>query len=277
MNIVIVTNGNLFSFAILRKLFEHRKDDIKFIVFLTARIGNRSTVRSILWLIKETGFRHATFKVLFYAVFKLMDKVCRMFPFIRNTYSIRLWAHRNNIPTMVTADINDPKDVVRIEAFTPDLIVAVGVNQILKKRILEMPPKGCLNIHASDLPRYAGISPYVWVLADNEAQCGITLHFMKETFDTGDIIVQEMIPIRPNDSAFALHYRCCLRQAELVLDVVSAIGAGTVTAYPQDASQRSYFSWPTKECVARLRKNGFRLAKTADFLYAIFKHGPRVA
>ncbi len=89
--------------------------------------------------------------------------------------------------------------------------------------------------------------------------------------DIASFVVQTAI-VFVDDSVFALFYRCCQRAGELIIKVVDTIEADTAGSYKQDLSQKTYFSWPTKECVKNLRKNGFRLAKITDFTCAIFNH-----
>ena len=276
MKIVILANDNFFCFTFIKDILELRKDDIKFVVFSSALIGKRGTFASIKWALKNTGFRHTVFKLMVYGIFRTMAIVCKLFPLIPNRYSFHLWAKQNNMNYISTANINRESVVQQIKSANPDLIIAANMNQIIKKQILEIPPKGCINTHCGPLPRYGGISPYVWALANNEDHSAATIHYMEEGLDEGDIIVQEKIPVVKNDSAFALFYRCCLKAAELLPKVVDSIENGTVCAYDQDLSRKTYFSWPTKGCVKNLHQNGYKLAKVSDFLLAIFKHRPRV-
>ena len=99
---------------------------------------------------------------------------------------------------------------------------------------------------------------------------------MEEGLDEGDIIVQEKECVLKGDSAFSLFYRCCLRAGKLLPEVVDEIEDGTVTSYGQDLTKKSYFSWPSRECVGALRKNGYSLAKIADFTSAILLQKPRL-
>lgn len=276
MNIAILTNDNFFSFTVLKDFLNFRKQDIKLIVFSSALIGKRGIIASIRWSLANTGFRHTVFKLMVYGVFRMTGIICKMLPLISNHYSSYLWAQRNNIPHMVSSNINNREVVEQIRLVKPDLIVSVSMNQIVKKQILEMAPKGCINVHCAPLPRYGGMSPYVWALANNEDYSAATIHYIDEGLDTGDIIAQEKVAVANNDSAFALFYRCCLRAAELLIKVADEIEADTVTSYKQDMSKKSYFSWPTKKCVKQLRKNGYHLAMLADFTKAIFKQRPRV-
>ncbi len=276
MNLVILTNDNFFSFTVLEEFFQQRKDDIKLVVFSSALIGKRGTLASIFWSFKHTGFRHTIFKLSVYGIFRAMKLLCTVLPFIPNRYSSYLWIKRHDVPFIVSPKINDSVVTERIKAAQPDLIISVSMNQIVKKEILNLPPHRCINVHCAPLPQYAGMSPYVWALANNEDHSAATIHYMDEGLDTGDIIVQKKVGIVKNDSAFALFYRCCRLAGEILIETVADIEKGQVKSYPQDLSQKSYFSWPTKQCVADLHKNGYRLAKINDFLSAIFKQKPRV-
>ena len=116
----------------------------------------------------------------------------------------------------------------------------------------------------------------MWALANNESNSAATIHYMEEGLDEGDIILQEKVNVLKGDSAFSLFYRCCQKAGELLIQVVNEIESGTVKSYEQDLSNRSYFSWPTKECVNQLHKNGYRLAAVTDFIKAVFQQKPRL-
>lgn len=202
--------------------------------------------------------------------------VCKFLPFTTNNYSSYLWARKNNIKSAVSANINIEETVTPIKEINPDLITSVSMNQVVKKEIIRLPPKGCINVHCASLPRYGGMNPYGWALANNEDHSAATIHYMYEGLDTDDIIVQEKVNVVENDSAVAFFYRCCLLASELLIKVVDEIGVGTVRSYRKDLSKKAYFSWPTRECVKNLCKNGYRLAKIGDFACAILKHKSRV-
>lgn len=276
MKLVILTNDNFFSFTVLKDFLKGRKNDIELIVFSSALIGKKGMYDSIKWSTKNTGFRHTVFKLSVYGVFKFMKVLCSIFPFIKNNYSSFLWSKKNNIDYLVAPDVNADAVVNKIKGIGPDLIVSVSMNQIVRKQILEMPPKRCINVHCAPLPKYAGMSPYVWALANNEGCSAATIHYMEEGLDEGDIITQENIPIAKNDSAFALFYRCCLKASQLLPKVVNKIENDAVTSFRQNLNEKTYFSWPTKECVKNLKKNGYYLAKLTDFVFAIIRQKPRV-
>lgn len=276
MKIVLLTNDNFFSFTVLKDFLKIRKNDIKLVVFSSALIGSKGAFASVKWSLEYTGFCHTVFKLMVYGIFRAMKMICRLLPYIPNHYSSRLWAERNCINSVEASNVNDPGIIERIKAESPDLIVSVSMNQIVKKEILQMPPNRCINVHCAPLPRYGGMSPYVWVLANNEDHSAATIHYMEEGLDEGDIIVQEKVDVLKGDSEFSLFYRCCRLAASLLPGVVNEIEAGTVTSCKQNLSKKTYFSWPTWECVRSLHRNGYRLAKITDFTKAIFKWKPRI-
>jgi folate-dependent phosphoribosylglycinamide formyltransferase PurN len=275
MNIVLLTNDNFFSFVVLENFLKLKKNNIKLIVFSSALIGKRGILASIVWSLKNTGFRHTAFKLMVYSVSKVMKILCKLLPFIPNHYSSYLWVQKNNLNYVCASNVNDTKTFEQIKMARPDLIVSVSMNQIVKKEILTIPPKRCINVHCAPLPRYGGMSPYVWSLANGEDHSAATIHYMEDGLDTGNIIVQEKVGVIEKDSAFALFYRCCLRAGKLLTEVVDNIETGTVTSYEQDLSKKTYFSWPTKQCVKNLHKNGYCLARITDFSNAIFSQRPR--
>jgi len=276
VNIVILTNDNFFSYTVLKPFFQIKKDDIKLVIFSSALIGRKGFLSSIKWSIQNTGLRHTAFKTMTYGVFKALRILCTLLSFIPNNYSSYLWIRRNNIEFTKTSNVNDTDVIALIKKNNPDLIISVSMNQIVKKEILEFPPLRCINVHCAPLPRYGGMSPYVWALAHNEDHSAATIHYMEEGLDVGDIIVQDKIKVVKNDSAFSLFYRCCLRAADLLIQVVKDIDTQTVKSYTQDLTQKTYFSWPTKQCIKDLKTNGFSLAKITDFSHAIFRQKPRV-
>ncbi|MBN2210653.1 MAG: hypothetical protein JW709_04580 [Sedimentisphaerales bacterium] len=275
MKLVLLTNDNFFSFTVLNRFLEKHKNDIKLVIFSSALIGKRGTLASIKWSLKNTGWRHTIFKLTVYGVFRFLRLVCTLLPFLKNHYSSFLWVKRNNIPYIISPNINTPEVLKAIQKAKPNLIISVSMNQIVKKDILELPPQRCINVHCAPLPRYGGMSPYIWALANNEDHSAATIHYMDEGLDTGDILVQEKIPVVKKDSAFALFYRCCRRAGELLEKVVTDIETNQQKPYSQDLSQKTYFSWPTTESIRNLRKNGYHLATFVDFILAIFSQKPR--
>lgn len=142
------------------------------------------------------------------------------------------------------ASINAPETLEQIRSFKPDLIVSASYGQILRSGVLQIPSKGSINVHPSLLPRYRGPSPCYWAVKHREATTGVTVHFMNERIDAGDILLQEEVSIRPGESSRALERRLSPIGAELMLESIREVEKGTVESVKQDEGRASYFSFP---------------------------------
>jgi methionyl-tRNA formyltransferase len=125
-----------------------------------------------------------------------------------------------------------------------DLFVAGAFSQILGRELLAVPPLGTLNVHLSLLPKYRGPSACYWVVKNKERTTGVTVHFMDPSIDAGDIALQREIPVYPGESASQLERRLAPIGAELLLEAISQVEAGTVRRVPQRQVDGTYYSFP---------------------------------
>jgi methionyl-tRNA formyltransferase len=170
--------------------------------------------------------------------------------------TVRSVARAHGVPTYQADDVNAPEFLDRLEALEPDLLISVTCPQILRRRLLELPRLGCINVHSALLPDYRGMLPTFWVLANDEAQTGVTVHYMTPGIDGGDIITQDTIAIAPEDTLRSLMRKCKVAAADLVIEAVNRFESGPVTVRPNPAEEGSYFSFPSKDDVARFRALG---------------------
>jgi len=129
----------------------------------------------------------------------------------------------------------------------PDLIVVAAYGQILPKQILDLPRFGCLNIHASLLPKYRGAAPVQWALLNDEPETGVTMMKMDEGLDTGDILSQQATPIGADDDATTLHHRLGAIGADLLVKTIPDYVADKLLARKQSDEGASYARKITKE------------------------------
>ena len=175
-------------------------------------------------------------------------------------FSYKTMANQYSIPIYKTKNINSANSLNLIKDLNPDLLVSIFFNQILSKKLLDI-PQDCINIHPAYLPSYKGVSPVFWALANDEPCAGVTVHYIDEGIDTGEIIYQEEIPISPNDTEHSLYFKCCEVGTPLLLKALMDVESGSVKPINKD-TEGSYFSLPTKQAVRQFRKNGrkfFRL------------------
>ena len=155
--------------------------------------------------------------------------------------SVAELAALKGIPVHAPQDINHPMWVERIRQMKPDILFSFYYRNIIGKELLAVPPRGCLNLHGSLLPKYRGRSPINWVLVNGETETGVTLHEMTSRPDDGDIVAQRPISIGDDDTARNLMDRAVAVATEMLDEVLPAIKAGTAPRTPQDQGASSYF------------------------------------
>lgn len=160
---------------------------------------------------------------------------------------VKVIAEEHGIPVLQPLKVRAPEVIARIRELTPDLIVVVAFGQILPQSLLDIPHHGCINIHASLLPRYRGAAPLNWCLINGETETGITTMQMDAGLDTGDMLVKRSIPIGPDEDAQSLHDRLSLLGAETIDETLDRLLAGTLTREKQDDSLTCYAPMLKKE------------------------------
>jgi|SRR6266498_525279 len=137
--------------------------------------------------------------------------------------------------------------IAQLRALQPELVVVAAYGQILPQAILDLPPFGCLNVHASLLPKYRGAAPIAWAILNGDAASGVTIMKMDAGLDTGPILAQTTTPIAPTDNARTLHDRLAQLGAELLVKTIPEFVTGRLTPSPQPAEGASYARKITKE------------------------------
>jgi methionyl-tRNA formyltransferase len=131
--------------------------------------------------------------------------------------------------------------VAALAKLQPDFLFSCYYRHMLKKPLLDLPRLGALNLHGSLLPRYRGRCPVNWVLIHGETETGVTLHYMEEKPDKGDIVARKRVPIAEADTALTLFARMTAAAGELMQEIYPALRAGTAPKIPQDQRLASYF------------------------------------
>lgn len=149
-------------------------------------------------------------------------------------------AIKYGIPVFQPERIKKPEAVAQLREYEADIYVVAAFGQILSKEILEMTKYGCVNIHASLLPKYRGAAPINWCIIDGECMTGITIMQMDGGIDTGDILTQKNVPIAKKETAGSLFDKLSKAGAELIIETLPMIEKGEVTPVKQDDSCSSY-------------------------------------
>jgi methionyl-tRNA formyltransferase len=136
--------------------------------------------------------------------------------------------------------VREEETVATLFVSAPDAMVVVGYGQIIPKSILDIPPLGIVNVHASLLPRYRGAAPIQWALANGETETGVTTMRIDEGLDTGDILLKAACPVHPDETALTLWNRLADMGANLLVETMEGLAKGTLTPQPQNDAEATY-------------------------------------
>ncbi|MEY8303250.1 methionyl-tRNA formyltransferase [Anaerosalibacter bizertensis] len=156
-------------------------------------------------------------------------------------------AEELNLEVFQPDNINSEDSIKKLKAINPDFIVVAAYGQILKKEVLSIPKYGCVNIHASLLPKYRGAAPINWAIINGEKETGVTIMEMVEKLDAGDMYLKEYINIEEDDDAITIHDKLSNIGGKLIVEALKGIYSGNITPESQDDSKSSYASMLNKK------------------------------
>jgi methionyl-tRNA formyltransferase len=160
---------------------------------------------------------------------------------------VKALAEKHGIPVYQPLKVREPAFIEQLREMAPDLIVVVAFGQILPKALLEIPRHGCINVHASLLPRYRGAAPINWCIINGETETGVTTMMMDVGLDTGDMLVRKAIPIDVDDDARTLHDKLSVLGAETLAETLDLLANGNLVQEKQNDSLTCYAPMLKKE------------------------------
>jgi methionyl-tRNA formyltransferase len=150
------------------------------------------------------------------------------------------YARARGLEPYTPDDVNQPQSLAWLRGLRPDVVVVIAYGQILSPAVLAVPPRGCINLHSSLLPRYRGAAPIQWAIANGESVTGVTAMCMDAGMDTGDILAAREVPIGPDDTASDLHDKLAVVGVALLMETLAQVADGTVTRTPQAHAEATY-------------------------------------
>lgn len=165
---------------------------------------------------------------------------------------------KHSIPIIkLSKSINASSSLSKIQSFHPDLLISIAGNQIYKQELLNIAPKGCLNLHTALLPKYRGLMPTFWVLKNQEKETGVSVFLVDDGIDSGPILVQKRIPIN------GISHRKLIKKTkkigmDAVIEAVNQVNRGQYQLIPNNDDKSTYFSFPTREDVRIFKERGKR-------------------
>lgn len=152
---------------------------------------------------------------------------------------VKLSALAHGIPVHQPERVRRPEVVAELAAMQADAMVVVGYGQIIPQSIIDLPPLGIINVHASLLPKYRGAGPIQWAIANGESVTGVTTMRIDAGLDTGDMLLKRETPIDPHETAIELGSRLAVIGAELLVETLPGLSSGAIEPVPQDDTQAS--------------------------------------
>jgi methionyl-tRNA formyltransferase len=255
MNIFILTQEDAFYIPKLLKIFFSEKNPNAKIVG-AAILKGEIAAEKIGTYFRFLGFTAFVLTGIAFLKYRLMDALDRIFH-LESSFSVSGFFRKQNIKPHRVPNINSPRFHSILKQLDTELVISIACPQVIKKELLRLPPKGCINIHGALLPKYRGYLPSFWVLANNETKTGVTVHYVNERLDDGPIIVQKEVDIDETDTLHSLVLKSKVNYGGYALaEAVSLIINNSVSLKENDASQATYFSFPDDEAKKRFLNHG---------------------
>jgi methionyl-tRNA formyltransferase len=154
-------------------------------------------------------------------------------------------AREHGLPAFALARPDDPMALATLKSLKPDLICVACFPRVLPPSLLQLPRRGCLNLHPSLLPRHRGPAPLFWTFYHDERSAGVTVHIMDHRVDSGDLLLQEPIPILPGTTGPALERACAEAGGRLLVTAARAWAEGSLAPRAQPEAEATHAPWPT--------------------------------
>ncbi len=251
MNIVLITQDEPFYLAknisyLLQRLPNKHKI-VACIVFDVSPFGKRE---SFFQKAKRTYKIFGTKFFLFYSMNFLVSK-------LKNSNKVVNVLKKQNIPIIkLQKSINHKNSLEIISSYNPDILLSIAGNQIFKKKLIDLPSKGTLNLHTALLPKYRGLMPTFWVMKNDEDYTGVSVFFVDKGIDSGPILVQKKIKIDKNWSQRELIKHTKKLGMDAIIEAINKIDLGDYELFPNNDDESTYFSFPTREDVKEFYAKG---------------------
>ena len=255
---VFIQNDPFFLPKVLDKYLREFADSTAGVNIQSVSQGKRTVFETAWDLYRIYGFGYFQWKVRKYAWLKLRAKVAGLFGSTRRPYSVRSVASKYGVQVTESVNVNDENFLRLLRDLRVELIVSISGTQLYRKKLRAQTSAGIINCHGALLPKYRGLMPSFWTLANGEPEGGISVHFVDRKLDSGPIVVQKRYRMHPHDTLEAVMARSKDLAAECILEAVHRIEAGDPELLENDESQATSYSMPTPEDGKRFRASGRR-------------------
>lgn len=263
-DIVIFTNGNLFAYVILKDFVEKYKSRISCVVLVSGDYKGNSGLKALYLYFKSVTLSFFLYKLFTLIIIKIL-KITNP----SQTWDVKSLCIKNGINNLITTpNIKDVQLFNSIQQLNAEYLVSVSCPQFISKKWISLYNEKVINIHSSDLPAYAGLAPYYWVLSNNESKTATTVHYVTPKFDAGNILEKAELKIENNISVFRLFFQLSKLGSKIIIKAFEKMQQNN-PGQMQDLTRYSYYSNPDLKSYRSLKRNNFKLFTFKDIKYII--------
>lgn len=254
---VFIQDEPYFLPKVLDKYLREFHDSTAGINIQSVAQGKRTVLQTAKDLYKLYGFKYFQWKLRQVASYKVKARLFNDFlGSTRTCYSVKAVARKYGVPVTEQVNVNSEDFRKYLRDAGVEFIVSISGTQMYRKDLLGQTPKGIVNCHGALLPKYRGLMPSFWTLANGEKEGGVSVHFVDAKLDNGPILVQKKYRINPQDTLEDIMARSKDLAAEAIVEAVRLVEAGNYELIPNDASQATHFSMPTQEDLRKFVAQG---------------------
>ncbi len=257
---VFIQNDPFYLPRVLDKYLREFGDSTVGVNIQSVAQGKRTVFQTAMDLLKMYGPRYFQWKLRRYIFKKIQGKIVNdMLGSTRRCHTVAAVARKYGVPVDDCDDVNSEAFCSMLRDRGVEFIVSISGTQLYKKKLRAQTPHGIVNCHGALLPRYRGLMPSFWTLANGETEGGVSVHYVDRKLDNGPIIVQKRYRIHPHDTLEDIMARGKDLAAEAIIECVRKVEAGDLSdLMPNPEAEMTHFSMPTKDDVRRFRKAGHR-------------------
>ena len=222
--------------------------------------GKRTVFQTAMDLKRLYGFGYFQWKLRKYLLKKILAKVENdWLGSTRRCHSVGAVARKYGVEVTEAVDVNSDGFLAHLREKKVEFIISISGTQLYKKALREQTQKGIVNCHGALLPKYRGLMPSFWTLANGESEGGVTVHFVDAKLDNGPIVVQKKYRLSPHESLEEVMARSKDLAAEAIIECVRLVESGDPPMLPNPAEESTHFSMPDAQDMKRFRERGHRL------------------
>ena len=257
---VFIQNEPFYLPKVLDKYLREFADSTAGINIQSVAQGKRSVVGTALDLYKLYGLGYFQWKLRKYICKKIAAKVVNdWMGQLSNCHSVKAVARKYGVPVTEAVNVNSEGFRSHLREEHVEFIMSISGTQFYGKQLRDQTPKGIVNCHGALLPKYRGLMPSFWTLANGESEGGVSVHFVNEKLDDGPIVVQKRYRIWPHDTLEGVMDRSKDLAAEAIIECVRLVESGDYDTMPNDEAEATDFTMPSREDLKRLQASGHRL------------------